>query len=567
MASKDLINKIWSIADILRGTYKQSEYGKVILIFTLLRRLDQVFESKKKEVIEKINYLEENGIQEIDNVIRKTFEIPFYNHSKFDLQLLKSDPNNIAINFNDYINGYSESIFDILTYYESSKVFDKLIKTDLIYEVVSEFTNINLDPSEIDNYEISIIYEELLRRFTEITNIESGQHFTPRDVVELMTSILFLPTKKELQSQGLVRSIYDPCCGTGGMLTLGKKYIKDNINKSMQINLYGQELNDQTLAICKSDLIVSGEDHENIKGPKNTLTEDMFQNKKFDFIISNPPFGTKWKKEKDFVLDEHNSQEGRFNAGVPNVEDGSLLFLQHIIDKMDPNGSKAAIILSNSAFNAGRPGGGESNIRKNILEKDLIESIIMLPDSLFYNTFITTFILVLNNKKHVERKKKIQLINCSNSFKVYKNKLNFKHKYIPQNEYQKILNNYEEFQENKNSIIVNNDNFLFKSLVVDSQLYENKKPVYLKNGEPKPDISKRNKFYKIPIDYDENEYFEKNIKPHFPNAWLATNLTKIGCEMHLPLQFYQPNKLKDKDIIKNDFTEFVKIVENLKNSK
>ena len=328
------------------------------------------------------------------------------------------------------------------------------------------------------------IYEELIRRFSEESNETSGEHFTPRDIVSLLVKSLFHDEKNELQQKGLVRTIYDPTCGTGGMLSVSKSWILDNINKDIEINLFGQELNDQTLAICKSDQLISGEDPNNIYGPKSTLTNDFFENKTFDYIIANPPFGQDWKDDKDSVLNEAEKENNRFKYGIPSVRDGSLLFLQHMISKMNPSGSKIGVILSNSALTTGKANSGESRIRKGIIEDDLLETIIMLPDSLFFNTFITTYIVILNNNKKDFKKGRVQLINASEYKEFLQRKLNLKNSYIPEKYFNNVTNQIEEYKNSENSLIVNSEKFLYKQFTVETQLEVDNKLVF-KRWKPK----------------------------------------------------------------------------------
>ena len=373
---------IWSSADdVLRGLFKPHEYGGVILPFVVMRRLDCVLESQKDEMFNLYEQYKDK-LTDPSPVIQKQVGFPFYNHSRFDLTRIKSDPNNVMMNFNNYIQGYSENVRNIIDNFSIDPLVRKLDSNKRLYLLIDKFTEFDLHPSVIDNHQMGSVYEELLRRFSEMSNEESGDHFTPRDIVKLLVSFVFGGDRKNLEGEGKIRSVFDPCCGTGGMLTIGKEWVQENINPDLRMNIYGQELNPETYAICKSDVLMMGEDTGNIHGPASSLSDDRLQGRKFDYMITNPPFGVSWKAEQAFVEQESKDPSGRFFVGTPRSSDGSLLFLQHLIHKMNPDGSRIGIVFNGSPLFTGDAGSGESEIRKWIIENDWLECIVALPDRL-----------------------------------------------------------------------------------------------------------------------------------------------------------------------------------------
>ena len=394
MEKQNLSSLIWSTADdILRGLFKPSEYGRIILPFVVLRRLDCVLEPQKDEAFELYEKYKKK-LKDFNQVIQSQLNLPFFNVSKFDLLRIKSDPNNVYKNFNNYIQGYSKNVLDIIENFQIDPLVTKLNKNKKLYLLIDKFTEFDLHPNKIDNHMMGTMYEELLRKFSEISNEESGDHFTPRDIVKLLVSLVFGGDRENLKGEGKIRSVYDPCCGTGGMLTIGKQWIHENINEKLKIELFGQELNDVTYSICKSDFLMADENPENIKGPYSSLSNDKYSDRKFEYMITNPPFGTSWSADEEFVKNEANQSNGRFLSTLPRTSEGSLLFLQHLIDKMEPNGSRIGIVFNGSACFTGDAGSGESEIRKWVIENDFLETVIMLPDKMFFNTGIMTFIWI-----------------------------------------------------------------------------------------------------------------------------------------------------------------------------
>jgi len=404
---------LWSVADLLRGDFKQSQYGRIILPFTLLRRLECVLEATKPDVLAKYEAVKAMPIEAQDKLLTHAAQLSFYNTSKMDLNRLGET--GVASNLESYIQSFSPNAREIFEHFDFFNTIDKLEEADLLYKVAKRFATTDLHPNTISNYGMGLVFEELIRRFAESSNETAGEHFTPRDIVELTTSLLFA-NEEELTSSGLVRSIYDPTAGTGGFLSSGMEYVH-NLNDKASLSAFGQELNPESYAICKADMLIKGQKVDNIK-LGNTLSNDQLRTEKFDYMLSNPPFGVDWKKIQKFINDEHNEKgfEGRFGAGLPRVSDGSLLFLMHLVSKMRPvseGGSRIGIILNGSPLFTGGAGSGESEIRRYILENDLLEAIVALPTDMFYNTGIATYVWVLSSHKPVNRKGKVQLINAS----------------------------------------------------------------------------------------------------------------------------------------------------------
>lgn len=409
---------LWSVADLLRGDFKQSQYGRIILPFTLLRRLECVLEATKPEVLAKYETVKAMPIEAQDKLLTHAAKLSFYNTSKMDLNRLGET--GVASNLESYIQSFSPNAREIFEHFDFFNTIDKLEEADLLYKVAKRFATTDLHPNTISNYGMGLVFEELIRRFAESSNETAGEHFTPRDIVELTTSLLFT-NEEELTSSGLVRSIYDPTAGTGGFLSSGMEYVH-KLNEKASLSAFGQELNPESYAICKADMLIKGQKVDNIK-LGNTLSNDQLRNDKFDYMLSNPPFGVDWKKIQKQINDEHTQKgfEGRFGAGLPRVSDGSLLFLLHLISKMrsaspenkGEGGSRIGIILNGSPLFTGGAGSGESEIRRYILENDLLEAIVALPTDMFYNTGIATYIWVLSSHKPAHRKGKVQLINAS----------------------------------------------------------------------------------------------------------------------------------------------------------
>lgn len=445
---------IWSVADLLRGDFKQSQYGRVILPFTLLRRLECVLAPTKADVLaanekekQKEKQLPEDGKEKI--LLRATGGLSFFNTSELDLGSLGQK--DIRANLNNYIQNFSKDAREIFEHFKFDEFIGLLDDANLLYKVVQKFAATDLSYSAVSNHEMGLVFEELIRRFAESSNETAGEHFTPRDIVRLTTGLVFSKDDDALTKEGIIRTVYDPTAGTGGFLSSGSEYVYEH-NPEAVMRVFGQELNPESYAICKADMLIKGQDVRNIK-LGNTLSNDQLAKEKFDYMLSNPPFGVDWKKIESDIKDEHEQKgfEGRFGAGLPRVSDGSLLFLMHLISKMrdtDSNGqgSRIGIILNGSPLFTGSAGSGESEIRRYILEADLLEAIIALPTDMFYNTGIATYVWVLSNKKDAERKGKVHLINATNLSSKMRKSLGSKRNYLTDEEIRTITQNYGAFE-------------------------------------------------------------------------------------------------------------------------
>ena len=557
---------IWNVCDdVLRGLFKQHEYGDVILPFVVLRRLDCVLEEKKDDII-KIHNEYKDKFDNTSRVIHSKLNIKFSNYSRYDLNRLKQDPSKLSDNFYDYLSSYSTNVHDIIQNFGLQKHIDKLESNDKLYLLVEKFTDINLHPDVVDNHTMGQIFEELLRKFSEMSNETSGEHYTPRDVVKLLVSLVFSSDKEKLNQPDKILSIYDPCCGTGGMLTIGKDWLKENtqINPS-NINLFGQELNPQTYSICKSDFLITDEQPDNIK-LGSTLTNDQYGdgNRKFDYMITNPPFGVSWKSEQKQIKNESEEYGGRFSVGTPRVSDGSLLFLQHMISKLETQGSRIGVVFNGSPLFTGDSGSGESEIRKWIIENDWLECVVSLPDSLFFNTGISTYVWIVTNKKKPQRKGKVQLIDGSSFHKSMKKSLGSKRKFIEDSQREQLLHMYENFEENEHSKIFDNEFFGYTKVTIEQPKVENGEVVKDKKGNPKPD-SKLRDSERIPLSDDIEEYFSREVKPHLPNSWIDYDKSKVGYEINFTKYFYQYKPLRSSEDITLDLLKLDKESENLLN--
>lgn len=530
-------NLIWAIADKLTGVYKPHEYGEVILPLTVIRRFDCILSDTKDAVLQK--YESVKGLAMKDVLLRNTSGYSFYNTSPFTFEKLLDDPDGIEANFRSYLNGFSENVQNIIEKFKFDNQINTLAQKNLLYIVLKEFTTpkADLHPDKISNLEMGYIFEEIIRRFSEAHNEDAGQHYTPREVIELMVNILFLEDDDILTGNNVAKTIYDPACGTGGMLSVAEDYLHKMNNKA-ELLCFGQEINDQTYAICKADILIKGGNADYIKNG-NTLSDDQFKDEKFDYIISNPPFGREWKNDKAAVEKEAKlGFTGRFGAGLPTVADGQMLFLQTAIAKMKEQGSRVAIIHNGSPLFTGDAGSGPSEIRRYILENDLLEAIIALPNDIFYNTGIATYIWVLSNKKAPHRKGKVQLINASNMYEKRRKSLGNKRNDIPQHYIEEITKVYGDFKETEISKIFNNEDFGYYKIIVERPLRDEKGNIALKNGKKQPDTSLRDTEI-VPLKEDIKEYFEREVLPFAPDAWIDKSKTKIGYEIPFTRYFYK----------------------------
>lgn len=470
---------IWSIADILRWGWKQHEYQDVILPLIVLKRLDSILVDTKAQVLVKNNEYK-GKVKDLDPILKRTSGVPFYNISEYDFKNLLWEPRLLAKNFKQYINGYSQNIRDIFEKFDFDRQLERLSGGDILFHIIQEVNKVDLHPRAVDNYEMGHVFEELLRKFSEMSNETAWEHYTPRDVIGLATEILFAPDVAELKKPHVIKKIYDPACGTWGMLSVAKDHILEHINPKAEIYLYGQELNSVTYAMAKSDMLIKGDDPDKIKGGEkdhskaSTLSNDQFFGEVFDYSLSNPPYGVDWKKDKDAVENEAaRGYAGRFGAGTPRISDGQLLFLQHLISKMKPEkdgGSRIGIVHNGSPLFTGDAGSGESEIRRWILEKDLLETIVALPDQLFYNTGINTYLWFVSNRKSKERKGKVQLIDARTFFKKTRKSLGSKRHDIDDDSKKKIMELYQSFTENEYSKIFKTTDFAYRQITIERPL-------------------------------------------------------------------------------------------------
>jgi type I restriction enzyme M protein len=414
---QEIANFLWAIADeVLRDDFKRSKYPDVILPFTVLRRLDCVLAPTKEKVLTRERELRTKGLQNLDSALRRTARHSFYNTSRYDFPKLLDDPKNIGTNLRAYLNGFSDNMREVLDKFKLRSTIDTLQEKELLFPLVQKLSLADLHPDRVDNHAMGTVFEELIRRFNEQSNENPGEHFTPREVIRLMVRLLINGDRKILQQQGAQRTIYDPACGSGGMLSIARDYVLEQVNPNATIRLFGQEVNDETYAVCKSDMLIKGddEDADNIK-PDSCFSRDGHPHSTFEYMLSNPPYGKDWKKEQTLIEEEaRRGDAGRFGAGLPRISDGQLLFLQHMLSKRklpQEGGSRIAIVMNGSPLFTGDAGGGESEIRRWIFENDWLEAIVALPGQLFYNTGINTYIWVLTNRKARDRKGKVVLVN------------------------------------------------------------------------------------------------------------------------------------------------------------
>jgi type I restriction enzyme M protein len=461
---------IWSVADLLRGPYKPPQYGRVILPLTVLRRLDCVLEPTKQKVLEKAASLKGKSPELVEKVLNRTTRLAFHNTSKLDFQRLKGDPDKIAQNLAQYIKSFSSRARQIFDYFEFEKEIARLDEADRLYQIVKKFAEVDLHPETVPNHEMGLIFEDLIRRFNEAANETAGDHFTPREVIRLMVNLLFEPDGAALSKPGIVRTLYDPACGTGGMLSISEEYLRE-LNPQAQLQVFGQDYNNEAFAICCSDMMIKGQDPENIKFG-DSFTKDGLQGMKFDYLLANPPFGVEWKPQADFIEREYTEKgfDGRFGAGLPRINDGSFLFLQHMISKMKPGGSRLAIVFNGSPLFTGDAGSGESNIRKWLIENDWLEAIVALPDQMFYNTGISTYIWIVTNRKRRERVGKVQLINAADLFQKMRRSLGNKRNELSDTHIGEITRIYGAFSESERSKIIDNKDFGYRQITVERPL-------------------------------------------------------------------------------------------------
>ncbi|MDC3008616.1 type I restriction-modification system subunit M [bacterium] len=549
MSDTNLSAFIWSVADLLRGDYKQSDYGKVILPFTVLRRLDCVLAPTKADVLEEKALREGQGLDPEQFMLRKAGQL-FCNSSALEMQRLMGDADNIGENLRSYVQAFSPAVRDIFESFEFHLQVDRLEKANLLYLVTEKFSQIDLHPETVSNAEMGLVFEELIRKFAELSNETAGEHFTPREVIRLMVNLIFIEDDEALTQPGIVRSLYDPASGTGGMLSVAEEHLVSH-NSSARLVLSGQELNPESYAICKADMLIKGQDINSICFG-NTLSDDQLAEEKYDYMLSNPPFGVEWKKIKKEIEAEHKAMgfAGRFGPGLPRVSDGSLLFLMHLISKMRPaqdGGCRFGIVLNGSPLFTGGAGSGESEIRRYVLENDLLEGIIALPTDMFYNTGISTYIWILSNKKPAERKGKVQLIDASEFWQKMRKSLGSKRKELSADHIDQITKLFGAFEEadadgKPISKIFKNEDFGYQTITVERPIRDEEGNVVFgqrgkAKGKPQADSSLRDT-ENVPLSEEIEDYFAREVLPHVPDAWIDEAKTKTGFEIPFNRHFY-----------------------------
>jgi type I restriction enzyme M protein len=544
-----LSSLIWSVAELLRGDYKQSDYGKVILPFTVLRRLDCVLAPTKKAVLAENERRRKAGINPEPFLLRKS-GVGFYNTSPMDLKSLLGDQDHIAVNLDAYIRAFSPAARDIFERFKFASEIEYMAGKKLLYLVTEQFVNFDLHPDAVSNAEMGTIFEELIRKFSELSNETAGEHFTPREVIRLMVNLLFAEDDEILSQPGVVRTIYDPAAGTGGMLSVAGEHLAE-LNPDARLTMFGQELNDESYAICKADMLIKGQDANNIIAG-NTLSEDGQRGKKFDYMLSNPPFGVDWKKVERQVRREHevDGYDGRFGPGLPRVSDGALLFLLHLLSKMRPavdGGSRFGIVLNGSPLFTGGAGSGESEIRRYVLENDLLEAIVALPTDMFYNTGISTYLWIVSNRKQTKRKGKVQLIDASSFWQKIRKSLGSKRKELGDEHIAEITRIFAAFRKVTRegvpiSRVFPNEAFGYRTITVERPLRDKAGHVVLSTkgklkGQPQPDANLRDT-ENVPLGEDVKAYFEREVLPYAPDAWIDHEKTKVGYEIPFNRHFY-----------------------------
>jgi type I restriction enzyme M protein len=636
---------LWKIADLIKDDYDAKDYENVILPFTLLRRLDCVLQPTRQAVREAASKYRNAPEQTRDALLMRAAGQRFYNISEYSLGELIKLPADIVANFSAYLTGFSSNVKDILYNFSGgeekglSPIYETLARKRLILKVTQAFSEADLSPANVDNHGMGTIFEYLIRKFKEASNEAAGQFYTPRDIIRLMVKLMFEPDRARLAKESLV-GIYDPTCGTGGMLTIAKEYLLGGINPALEVYLYGQELNEKTYAIAKSDMLMKGEDPENIKR-ENTLSHDLLPGKQFNYMLSNPPFGKDWKNIREEIEAEHGrGAAGRYAAGLPDVGDGAMLFLLHKLSKMAPQGSKIALIFNGSPLFNGDAGSGPSNIRKHVLENDWLDTIVALPNDLFYNTGIATYIWIINNRKPVERRGKVQLINANGPdfYTMLRRNLGKKRVEISEDQSAAILGIYDAFADSSVSKVFDTADFGYTKVTVerplrlrfdltegqrqrlqldvsvlklkgdraeqlaaalaslakqapwnDTKLFaaseralawklnaglvkamranlgerdEAAEPVLDADRLPVPDSELRD-FENVPLKDDIDAYFEREVRPHVPDAWMDRSKDKVGYEISFTKYFYEYTPLRSTEEIAAELLALDEETENL----
>lgn len=557
---------IFQITDkVLWNVFKKNEIGDVLLPFVVIRRLDCILEPVNTKVRDAYNNFKDKVSEDkLNPILRKSAGgLQFYNTSKHTLDSLKENPKTIEIDFNNYLNGFNKEVRDIIENFQFDKVIARLVKNKLLYQMIDAICQVDLHTDKVDNHGMGYIFEELIRISNEQSNETAGEHFTPRDVIELMIKVVFSTEKETLAQAGIIRTIYDPALGTGGMINLAKNYVLDELCKDAEykptIKAYGQEINEQSYAIAKSEALITGENADNIRHG-NTFTEDRFTDKHFHYMFANPPYGVTWSKDAAFIQNESANPAGRFYAGLPGTSDGQLLFLQHMISKMEREGSKIAVVTNGSPLFTGNAGGGESDIRKWIISNDWLDCIVALPKDLFYNTGINTYVWFLDNNKPPHRRGKVALINANvpedkaNGIEGFcrpeKRSLGNKRNKIEPFHIEKLVEIYQNFEEGTYCKIFDNEDFGYYQITVEQPEYNaDGEIVRDKKGKIKADSKKRDK-ENIPLSQDIETYFANEVLPHVPDAWIDYDKTRIGYEINFTKYFYEYKGLRPSAEIK-----------------
>lgn len=574
-----IINFIWSIADdVLRGVYSRGKYRDLILPFTVLRRLDALLEPTKDKVLEMHEKLNAMKIDNQAPQLRKVSGYVFYNTSKYTFKKLLNEPGNIRQNLETYLDGFSSDVQDIISKFKLRNQLETMEEGNITFPLIEKFcsSTINLSPKPITDKEgkvvmeglsnlgMGYVFEELIRRFNEENNEEAGEHFTPREIIKLMTHLIFDPIKGKIKDGTYL--VYDPACGSGGMLTEAEHFALE-INPKAKFHLYGQESQPETFALCKADMLIKEQDPDKIAFG-STLSNDGFSSLQFDFMLSNPPYGKTWKIDQPAIVDKKEIIDHRFKIGVPRVNDGQLLFLMNMVSKMKKDselGSRFATIHNGSALFTGDAGQGESEIRKYLFENDLLEAIIALPNDLFYNTGIPTYIFILTNKKEKKRKGKLQLINVTveQFYSKMRKPLGKKRVQFDANHIKAITKLFLDFENNEHSIILDNTDFGYSQITVHQPEKDEQGNVVLDSkGKPKSDAKLRD-IENIPLKDSIDDFFETEVLPFVPDAWYNPKETKIGYEVNFAKYFYQYQAPRTLAAITNDILAIEQETENL----
>lgn len=574
-----IVNFIWSIADdVLRGVYSRGKYRDLILPFTVLRRLDALLEPTKDKVLEMHEKLNSMKIDNQAPQLRKVSGFVFYNTSKYTFKKLLNEPGNIRQNLETYLDGYSSDVQDIISKFKLRNQLETMEEGNITFPLIEKFcsSTINLSPKPItdkdgkvvmeglSNLGMGYVFEELIRKFNEENNEEAGEHFTPREIIKLMTHLIFDPIKGKIKDGTYL--VYDPACGSGGMLTEAEHFALE-INPKAKFHLYGQESQPETFAICKADMLIKEQDPDKIAFG-STLSNDGFPKLQFDFMLSNPPYGKTWKIDQPAIVDKKEIIDHRFKIGVPRVNDGQLLFLMNMVSKMKKDselGSRFATIHNGSALFTGDAGQGESEIRKYLFENDLLEAIIALPNDLFYNTGIPTYIFILTNKKDKKRKGKLQLINVTAEkfYSKMRKPLGKKRVQFDASHIKAITKLFLDFEANEYSLILDNTDFGYHQITVHQPEKDEQGNVVLDSkGKPKSDAKLRD-IENIPLKESIDDFFEAEVLPFVPDAWYNPKETKIGYEVNFAKYFYQYQAPRTLAAITNDILAIEQETENL----